>query len=328
MTNIVTKLQFFGALIAAALAQPISSVHAQDAYPNHPIRMVIPYTPGGSIDTVGRTVADQLQQQLGQAIIVENRPGASGMIGSKAVASAAADGYTLLFNASSQVQLPYVVSKPSYDPKKDFTPLALIGHVPLIVVAAKDFPAKNLAELISMARANPKKYTWATSGYGTTSHISEELIRHEMKLDMEIIPYKGAAAQLTDVVGGHVSAAVSPMPGAYPYVEGGKLKALAVTSKRPVASLPGVPTVAESGIPGFEVISWYGVWAPPNLPPALAQRLTKEISKALMAPAVQTRLSKLSFEVAHGTQEDFVKVIDEEIEKIKLVVQKTGIRID
>lgn len=327
-TTFTRRAALVGAMAGAlsmALGMPVL---AQQDYPNRPIRMVIPYTPGGSIDTVGRLVAEQLQKQLGHPFVVENRPGASGMIGSKVVAEAQADGYTLLFNASSQVQLPYVVAKPPYDARRDFTPISQVGYVPLIVVTNKDFPASDLREFATLARENPGKYAWATSGLGTTSHIAEEIIRHEMGLDMEIIAYRGAAPQLTDVMGGHVAAAVSPMPGAMPFVQGGGLKILAVTSKSPLPQLPGVPTVAESGIPDFELLSWYGFWGPPGLPAEIATRLADEVAKAVTVPSVQARFADLAFEAVGSSPDAFERVIDEEIEKIRKVVEQTGIRVD
>lgn len=229
---------------------------AHAAFPaDKPIRLVVPYTPGGSIDTLARIVAQELQKLLGQSIVIDNKPGASGMIGSQEVARAPADGYTLLFNASSQVYMPLVVSRKTYDAEKDFTAIAQVGYVPLAVVVNPEIPFKTLRELATHARANPKKLTWATSGLGTTSHLTEEMINRDLKLDMEIILYKGAVPQLTDVMGGHVSAAVSPLPGVTPFLKGGKLRPIAVTSRTRVANLPEVPTVAESGMPEFELLS-------------------------------------------------------------------------
>ncbi|RSZ30864.1 tripartite tricarboxylate transporter substrate binding protein [Variovorax beijingensis] len=290
--------------------------------------MVIPYTPGGSIDTVGRMVADQLQRQLGQPIIIENTPGASGVLGSLNVRKAKADGYTLLFNASSQVYLPLVLARKSYDAEKDFTPVGQIGYVPLVVAVNNDVPAKNLAEFAALAKANPDKYTWATSGLGTTSHLSEEMINRALKLKMEIIAYKGAVPQLTDVVGGHVSAAVSPMPGVHPFVQAGRLRALAVTSKTRVPGMPEVPTVAESGIPGFELLSWYGIWGPADMPAAVTDRLNAEIAKAVDAPALKARFAELSFIPARSDPAQFRQLIREDLSKIGKAVKEANIRID
>ncbi|WGT65779.1 Bug family tripartite tricarboxylate transporter substrate binding protein [Variovorax paradoxus] len=313
-------------LLGAAFAG--AQLCAASEYPNKPIKMVIPYTPGGSIDTVGRMVADQLQRQLGQPIVIENLPGASGVLGSLNVKKAKADGYTLLFNASSQVYMPLVVAKKTYDAEQDFTPVGQIGYVPLLVAVNNDVPAKNLGEFAALVRANPGKYTWATSGLGTTSHLSEEMINRALKLNMEIIAYKGAIPQLTDVVGGHVSAAVSPMPGVRSFVQGARLRAIAITSKTRVASMPDVPTVAESGIPGFELLSWYGIWGPAGMPEAVTNRLNSEIAKAVDTPALKAKFTELSFVPAKSNPEQFRKLIREDLSKIGQAVKEANIRID
>ncbi|MEJ1170387.1 Bug family tripartite tricarboxylate transporter substrate binding protein [Variovorax sp. CCNWLW235] len=313
-------------LLGAAFAG--AQLCAASEYPNKPIKMVIPYTPGGSIDTVGRMVADQLQRQLGQPIVIENLPGASGVLGSLNVKKAKADGYTLLFNASSQVYMPLVVAKKTYDAEQDFTPVGQIGYVPLLVAVNNDVPAKNLGEFAALVRANPGKYTWATSGLGTTSHLSEEMINRALKLNMEIIAYKGAIPQLTDVVGGHVSAAVSPMPGVRSFVQGARLRAIAITSKTRVASMPDVPTVAESGIPGFELLSWYGIWGPAGMPEAVTNRLNSEIAKAVDTPALKAKFAELSFVPAKSNPEQFRKLIREDLSKIGQAVKEANIRID
>jgi len=325
MLNKIVSLSRF-ALLGVAIAG--AQVCSADGYPGKPIRMVIPYTPGGSIDTVGRMVADQLQRQLGQPIIIENTPGASGVLGSLAVKKAKADGHTLLFNASSQVYLPLVLTKKSYDAEKDFTPVGQIGYVPLVVAVNNDVPARNLAEFAALARANPDKYSWATSGLGTTSHLSEEMINRALKLKMEIVAYKGAVPQLTDVVGGHVSAAVSPMPGVRSFVQAGRLRALAVTSKTRVPGMPDVPTVAESGIPGFELLSWYGVWGPADMPAAVTERLNAEIAKAVETPALKAKFAELSFIPAKSTPEQFRQLIREDLSKIGKAVKEANIQID
>ena len=302
-------------------------VSAQD-YPGKPIRMVIPYTPGGSIDTVGRLVADQLQRQLGQAIVIENVPGASGLLGTLQVRKAKADGYTLIFNASSHAYLPLVMSKKTYDPERDFTPVGQIGYVPLIVAVTNELPVRTVAELVQLAKAHPGKYTWATSGLGTTSHLSEEMFNRALGLQMEIVAYKGAVPQLTDVVGGHVSAAISPMPGVMPFVQAGRLRPLAVTSKTRVPSLPDVPTLAEGTIPGFELLSWYGIWGPAGLPADITHKLNTEISKAVEAPSLKSKFAELSFVSTKSTPSQFKALIADDMAKIGKAVRQAGIRID
>lgn len=297
-------------------------------YPAKPIRMIVPYTPGGSIDTVGRIVADEMQRVLGQTIIIDNKPGASGMIGSQEAARAPADGYTLLFNASSQVYMPLVIGRKTYDAEKDFTPVAQVGYVPLAVVLNPAVPGKTLAEFAAIARSQPRKFTWATSGLGTTSHLTEEMVNRQLKLDMEIVLYKGAASQLTDVVGGHVSAAVSPLPGVSPFIKAGRLKAVAVTSARRLASMPDVPTVAESGMPGFELLSWYGLWGPANMPKEVVAKLNAAVHQAVRNPTVQARFAELSFETTDNTPAQFATLIQDEIRRIGQVVKTANIRID
>ncbi len=299
-----------------------------EPYPAKPIRMIVPYTPGGAIDTVGRIVADELQKLLGQTIIVDNKPGASGMIGAQEAARAPADGYTLLFNASSQVYMPLVVTRKTYDAQKDFTPIAQVGYVPLAVVVNPAVQAKTLSELAGLARSQPGKLTWATSGLGTTSHLAEETINRELKLEMEIILYKGAVPQLTDVMGGHVTAAVSPLAGATPFIRSGKLRPVAVTSAKRVASMPDVPTVAESGMPGFELLSWYGLWGPANLPKDIVERLNAAVNKAVAAPGARARFADLSFETTPNSPTQFSALIHDEIRRVGQVVKAANIRIE
>ncbi|MEJ8292344.1 tripartite tricarboxylate transporter substrate binding protein [Delftia tsuruhatensis] len=320
--SIAMKLAVAGTALAA------SSLACAQAYPHKSIRMVIPYTPGGSIDNVGRMVADQLQRQLGQPIVIENTPGASGVLGALNVKKAKPDGYTLLFNASSQAYLPLVLAKKTYDAERDFTPVGQIGYVPLIVAVNNDVPAKTMAEFVQLVKAHPNKYTWATSGLGTTSHLSEEMVNRALGLKMEIVPYKGAVPQLTDVVGGHVSAAISPMPGVTSFVQAGRLRPLAVTSKSRLSSLPDVPTLAESGMPGFELLSWYGIWGPAGLPAEVTERLNAEIGKAVQAASLQAKFADMSFVPTQSTPAQFRQLIAEDLARIGKAVKEAGIRID
>ena len=306
----------------------LSAAASAQAYPSKPIRMIVPYTPGGSIDTVGRIVADEMQKILGQPIVVDNKPGASGVIGSQEAARAAADGYTLLFNASSQVYMPLVISRKTYDAEKDFTPIAQVGYVPLAVVVNPALPAKTLSEFAALARSQPRKFTWATSGLGTTSHLTEEMINRDLKLDMEIVLYKGAVPQLTDVMGGHVTAAVSPLPGVSPFIKSGRLRPVAVTSAKRLPAMPEVPTVAESGMPGFELLSWYGLWGPAKLPKDVVDKLNAALLKAVKVPAAKARFADLSFETADNSPAQFSTLIQDEIRRVGLVVKAANIRID
>ena len=286
-----------------------SEVVLAQEYPNKPIKVVVPYTPGGSVDNTCRLLTDQLQKQLGQPIVIENKPGASGSIGSIEVMRAAPDGYTLLCHASSQVYLPLVVKRKTYDAEKDFTSIAQIGNVPLAVVTYPKFEADDLKGLVALAQKSPGKYTWSTSGLGTSSHLSEEMLNRGLKMNMEIISYKGAVPQLTDVMGGHVTAAISPMPGVSGFIRSGHLKVLAVTGDKRMAALPNIPTVAESGLPGFEMYSWYGLWGPANLPEAVLNKLSTEVAIALRNKGVRDRMGELDFEPSTATQAQFVQIV-------------------
>ena len=321
----MNKLIISSLLCASVFASGI--VLAQE-YPNKPIKVVVPYTPGGSVDNTCRLLTDQLQKQLGQPVIIENKPGASGSIGSLEVMRAAPDGYTLLCHASSQVYMPLVVKRKTYDPVKDFTSIAQIGYVPLVVVTYPKFEADDLKGLVALAQKSPGKYTWSTSGLGTSSHLSEEMLNRGLKMNMEIISYKGAVPQLTDVMGGHVTAAISPMPGVSGFIRSGRLKALAVTSNKRLDAMPAIPTVQESGLPGFEMYSWYGLWGPANLPEAVVNKLSKEVAIALKNKGVRDRLSELDFEPSTATQAQFEKIVRDEVAKISAVAREANISLD
>jgi tripartite-type tricarboxylate transporter receptor subunit TctC len=314
-------------LLLSILLLTINIVVAQE-YPARSIKVVVPYTPGGSVDNTCRLITDQLQKQLGQSVIVENKPGASGMIGSMEVMRAAPDGYTLLCHASSQVYMPLVTKKKTYDAEKDFTSIAQIGYVPLVVVTYPKFEANNFKEFVALAKQNPSKYTWATSGIGTSSHLSEEMINRGLKLGMEIITYKGAVPQLTDVMGGHVTAAISPMPGVSGFIKSGHLKALAVTSDKRLPNMPNLPTIAESGMPGFEMYSWYGLWGPANLPKSVVTKLSAQVAIALKVKSVKDRLNELDFEPSTASPAQFEKIVKDEIAKVGAIAREANISID
>jgi len=310
---------------------PLAAISQTDSktenYPQRPITFVVPYTPGGSVDTVARILTAQLQKQLGQPMVIDNKPGASGMIGSGNVARAKPDGYTLLLHASSQIYLPLVDANAKYDALKEFTPVARIGTVPLLIVTKPDAPFNTLKEMQAYAQKNKDKLTWATSGYGTSSHLTEEMLNRDLDLGMQIIAYRGAVPQLTDVVAGHVSAAASPMPGVYPFVSSGKLKALAVTSAQRATRLPNVPTVAESGVEGFDFSSWYAVWGPAAMPSEIVEKLAAEIRKATQAPEVQKAFEAMMFDVVKSSPADLEKVQAQEHDRIGQLAKDANIVI-
>jgi len=311
---------------AAALCVPMVA-HGQ-AYPSKVVRIVVPYPPGGTVDAVARVIAQRLSESLGQQFIVDNRPGASGTIGSTAVAKSPADGYTLLVQASTFVASPLLMGNVPYDVEKDFTPVTNLGSVPLLVTAYPGTPAKNLKEFLVAIKADPKKYVFGTSAVGSASHLAEEAIKYEAKVDFTIVPYKGTAPALTDVMGGHISAMVDALPSTMPHVKSGKLKPLAVTTAKRVPSLPDVPTVAESGLDGFEMVSWYGLWAPPNLPPELVTKLQQEVAKALKSPQVAKALVEYGFMPSGSTPEEFKAYIRQESAKYAKLIKAANIRLE
>jgi tripartite-type tricarboxylate transporter receptor subunit TctC len=300
----------------------------QAQYPAKPVRIVVPYPPGGTVDVVARNLAQQLTVQTGQQFIVDNRAGANGTIGSDFVSKAAPDGYTLLVQASIFVINPLFLKNVPYDVQRDFTPVANIGSVPLLVTAHPSVPAANLREFVALVRANPDKYAFATTGLGSAGHLTEEVIRRDAGLAILIVPYKGAGPALTDIVGGQVSALADPLPSSFPHVKGGRLKALAVTSRARISFMPEVPTMAESGFPGFEMLSWYGLWAPPGLSKDVLDRLAAETAKAAKSAEMQEKLASQGFIPDGSGSAAFAAYIKDEIAKYAKIVKDANIKVD
>ena len=312
----------------AALALLCAFGAAAQTYPQKPVRIVVPYPPGGTVDLVARHLAQQVTTQVGQQIVVENRAGANGTIGSEFVSKAPPDGYTLLVQASIFVINPLFLKNVPYDVQRDFAPVSNIGSVPLLVTAHPSVPAANLREFVTLVRVNPDKYTFATTGLGSAGHLTEEVIRREAGLALLIVPYKGAGPALTDIVGGQVSALADPLPSSYRHVTGGRLRALAVTSRERVPFMPDVPTMAESGFPGFEMLSWYGLWGPPALPREIADRLALEVSKAVKSPEMQEKLASQGFLPKGSTAPEFAAYVKDEIAKYAKIVKDANIKVD
>lgn len=312
--------------VAAALA--FSTAASSQGYPNKVVKVVVPYPPGGTVDVVARLITARMAENLGQQFIVENRPGANGTIGSAAVAKSAPDGYTLLVQAPTLVAAPLLMSNVSYDIEKDFTPISQFGAVPLLVTVNPKVPAKNLRELMTAIRAEPKKYVFGTSAIGSPSHLAQEAIKFDGKLDFMIVPYKGTAPALTDAVGGHISAMIDALPSTMPYVKSGRLRAVAVTSARRIPALPEVPTVAESGLQGFEMVSWYGIWGPAKLPTEVVATLHQEVVKALKSEQVAKALGEQGFMLSGSTPEDFKAYIRRESEKYARLIKAAGIKLE
>ncbi len=306
----------------------VGTVSAQ-SWPTKPIKYIVPFAPGGSTDILGRIVAEKLSVALGQPVVVENKPGAGGGLGADFTAKAAPDGYTIMggtisthaINASLYSNLPY-------DPVKDFVAVTLLARVPNMLVINPDVPAKTVAELLALMRANPNKYTFASAGNGTSQHLSGELFKSMAGVQMQHIPYKGSPPALQDVVGGQVTMTFDNITTAWPLAKGGKLRALAVTTAKRSAIAPEIPTLAEAGLVGFEVGSWQGVFAPAGTPPEIVKRLNAEIVKILNMPDVKEKLFALGAEPVGDTPEQFAAFVKSEVAKWSDVVKKSGAKVD
>ena len=315
--------------LLGVVAFALSVTAFAQTWPSKPVKWVVPFAPGGTTDILARTIGEKLTIALGQPIIVENRPGAGGALGAEFTAKAPADGYTIMggtisthaINASLYKNLPY-------DPVKDFAPITLIVRVPNMLVVNPDIPAKNVGELIALMKANPGTYSFASSGNGTSQHLSGELFKSMAGVDMQHIPYKGSPPALQDVVGGQVSMTFDNITTAWPLAKGGKLRALAVTTAKRSAVAPDVPTLAESGLAGYEVGSWQGVFAPAGTPPAIVQRLNAEIVKIINMPDVKEKLVGLGAEPVGNTPEEFGALVKSEVAKWADVVKKSGAKVD
>ena len=318
------SLRTMAGLTLAVLAL---AAHAQ-GYPNRAVRIIVPYAPGGTVDLVARVLAQSLSEQTGQPFVVENRAGASGVIGSDAVAKAPADGYTLLVQSPTLIANPLMVKTVPYDVVRDFTAISLLGSVPMVLAVHPSIPAKNFKEFVALAQANPKQYAFGTSALGSPMHVAQAAIKRNAKLDIPIIVYKGTAGAINDVLGGQISAIIDAIPSTYPHIASGKLRALAVTTKTRVPLMPSVPTLAESGFPDFEMVSWYGLWGPAKLPDEVVKKLSLEIAKAMRSSAVMTRLAPQSFVSASGSPDDFSRHIIKEIAMYSRVVRDANIQIE
>ena len=293
------------------------------AFPNRPIRMVVPFPPGGTVDIVARVVAQPMSESLNQQIVVENRAGGSGSIGAGFVSKAPPDGYTVLLTASVLLGTPLLMSSIPYDVQKDFTPISNLGSVPVMLVVNPNVPVTSFVEFIRFVRANPGKHAFATSSIGSAGHLASEMIKADGKLDMLVIGYKGTAPAIIDLVGGQVTAMVDAMPSAYPQVRSGKLRAIAVGTAKRLPFLQELPTIQESGVAGFERFdmgSWYGIWGPPGMPKDVVERLSAEAAKAIKSKLAEERLASQSFLPVGSTPAEFAAYVASETDKYKRIV--------
>jgi tripartite-type tricarboxylate transporter receptor subunit TctC len=319
--------------LAAALALPGAAL-AQANWPTKPVRIVVPFAPGGTTDILARVLAPELSKAFGQQFIVDNRGGAGGNIGADHVAKADADGYTLLMGTVGTHGINKALySKLPYDPQKDFAPITLVAGVPNIMVMnaarAKELGINTVPDFIRYAKANPGKLNMASSGNGTSIHLAGELFKAKTGVFMTHIPYRGSGPAVRDLIGGTMDVMYDNLPSAMPHIQAGSLKAFAVTSDVRSQALPDIPTVAEAAnLPGFEASSWFGMLAPAGTPPAIVARLQTEIAKALKLPEINTRLAGLGAIPSGNTPQEFARLIDSEIAKWAPVVKAAGARVD
>lgn len=319
------------AVAAALCAGPLlhTTVHAQDAWPSKPIRLIVPFTPGGVTDTSGRLIAENLGKRLGQQVVVDNKPGASGNIGTALAKAAPADGYTLVLGFDGTMVInPHVFSKLPFDTVKDFTPVGKIGDATLILVANPDVPVKGLADVIALSKSRPGGLSFGTSGTGGTPHIAGELLKLRTGANLTHVPYKGGGQAMTDVLGGTIPLVYTAVAGAHGHVKSGKLKALAVSSAQRTSALPDVPTFVESGVPDFVVNSWVGLLAPAGTPAAVVTRLNTELNAVLNDATVREKLRVMGIEPAPGTPEQYRDEIRRDLDRYGAVIKSAGISVE
>ena len=320
----MSKRHLFNLALAAALAAP--GAFAQ-TYPAKPVRLIIPFPPGGATDILGRVLAQKLGDQLGQQIVVENRPGAGGAIGSELAAKAAPDGYTILLATVSTHSVgPALNPKMPYDVKRDFVPIIHLADAANLLIVSPTLPVNNLKELIAYARANPGKLNFSSSGNGTIVHMTGEMFKMATATFVVHIPYKGTALAIPDLIAGQISFMFDNIPSALPHLKSGKVKVFGITQLKRSPLLPEIPTMDEAGLKGFESSAYFGVFGPAGTPPAVVQRLNAEINKALLAPDFRERLAANGAEPAGGTPEQFARVIERETAKFAAVVKRAGIK--
>jgi tripartite-type tricarboxylate transporter receptor subunit TctC len=315
-------------VVIAALALAASLARAADEYPARAVRVIVPFAPGGGTDVVGRILAQQLSQRLGQSFVIENRPAGSGIVGADLVAKAQGDGYTLLFAFSSLSSSAKLISHLPYDPTTDFAPVALATTSPLVMFLHPSVPATNLREFIAYAKANPGKLNYGSSGPGSSPHLATELLMSMAGIQMTHIPYKGIAPAITAQLANEVQMSLTPIAVGMPHARAGKLRALAQAGLKRSVAIPDVPTIDESGLPGFEVIGWWGMLAPAKTPRPVVLLLNREVRAALDAPEVKKSLVDQGMDPAGGSPEEFGALIRADMDKWGDVGKRLGVSLD
>jgi tripartite-type tricarboxylate transporter receptor subunit TctC len=314
-----------GRIVIAALALVGMMPAAVAAgYPDHPVRMIVPFTPAGATDLLARLVGERLGAKLGQAVVIDNRAGAGGNVGAEIAAHAAPDGYTLLMGPASVYAISATLyPKLGYDLAKDLMPVSLVANVPHVLVVSNDLPAQSVPELVHLAKKKPGELNIASQGSGTVSHLEAELLKHMAGIDMVHIPYKGSSPAILDLIGARVQVMFDSIASALPHIRAGKVRAIAVASNTRSSLLPNVPTVAES-LPGYSAHSWLGIFVPAGTPQSIIQRLQRDLVAAIGDPKAHARLVEAGFEPKSSSQDDFAKLVRDEIEKWRPLVKMSG----
>jgi tripartite-type tricarboxylate transporter receptor subunit TctC len=320
----LNKLAAVFALLLAALASAL----AQD-YPTRTITLVVPYPPGGGVDAMARVVADKLSAALGQQVIVDNRGGGSGLVGTRAVIKSAPDGYTLFLGHTGSISInPSLYANAGFDPRKDFTPIGLVASMPVALIAHPSFPAKTVGEAIAVMKANPGNYNIGTSAVGTGGYLSAELFKSVTGVDAQIVPYKGTGGVMNDLLGGHVPVAFGVLPPALGNIQAGTLRAIAVLGKERFSLLPDVPTATESGLPGFESVLHYGVLGPAGMPRGIVDKLNAELRRLANTEEVKQRIHSEGGDPLASTPEEYAADIDREEAKWGTLIRKLNLKIE
>lgn len=316
------------ALAVLAASLPLAA-RAQQPFPSRPITLLVGFAPGGGTDIIARLIAPRLAEALGQPVVVENRAGASGTIAAATVARARADGHTLLMgHVSSNAMVPPIMANLPYDPARDFAPIALVGTVPQVLVVPAASPARDLAGFVALLRERPGRLNYASSGVGTQQHLAAELFRQATRTDMIHVPYRGSGQAVTDLISGSIDANFDTLPTVMPHIQSGALRALAVTTRQPVASLPGVPTIWAAIAPGYDVSTWYMLMAPARTPEPVITRIAAALRATIDSVDMQERFAALGTEPGQGTPAEATAFLAAEVEKWARVVREANIRAD
>ncbi|MCE9638609.1 MAG: tripartite tricarboxylate transporter substrate binding protein [Betaproteobacteria bacterium] len=316
-------------LLIAASAWLMSGVALAQTYPTKPVRMIVPFPPGGATDLLARVVAQKLSESLGHQVVVDNRPGAGGTIGSRLMLDAPPDGYTILTSSVSTHAIgPHLYAKPPYDPMKDFAAITELSSTPTVLMVSGTLPVATLKEFIALAKARSGQFNYGSSGVGTQFHLSGELLKLQTGINMTHIPFKGTALVYPDLFSGQVSMLFDTLSVAIPFIKAGRVKALGVTGTQRTPTLPDVPTIAEAGVPGFSAGLWLGIWGPAKLPRDIAERLSSDVAKLLKLPDVKERLASQGMEPIGNTPAQFAEFVRKENETWSKVVKAAGVKAE